>query len=348
MLKLLSFLIKSVLIGLIISSVILLLVPELRQGSGLSLDMFTKQPVSKKLSFNHAVNAAGPAVVNIYSQSIESGGYDRRQARERTSLGSGVIMTSNGYILTCYHVITNAKLILVGLQDGRFEEAQILGFDPYTDLAVLKVPLDNLHPIPQLAEPNTQVGDVVLAIGNLLNLGQTVTQGVVSRINSNGLNNYFDYLQTDVTLKAGNSGGALINSEGVLVGINNANFQTRISRNRVAEVDGVAFAIPYELAKEVMEEIVDTGKVTRGVLGFIGANATAEGGIIVSAVAQGGPAEKGGLLEGDVILAVNDVPAEGVRKTLEYISKTTPGKEIELKISRNGQLSTLKMIVAEL
>ena len=196
MLKTLSFLLKSILIGVIISSIILLLVPDLRQGSGLPLTFFTAQESSKKLSFNAAVNAAGPAVVNIYSQSIENVGYNRRQTVERTNLGSGVIMSTQGYILTCYHVISNAKLILVGFQNGEnggYEEAQIVGYDPITDLAVLKVSAENLNAIPQLETPNTLVGDVVLAVGNPYNLGQTVTQGIVSRISNNELNNYFDY-----------------------------------------------------------------------------------------------------------------------------------------------------------
>lgn len=269
-LKTLSFILKSILIGVIISSIILLLVPDLREGSGMPLTLFNEQESSKKLSFNSAVNAAGPAVVNIYSQSIERTGYQRRQAVERTNLGSGVIMTTNGYILTCYHVIANAKLILVGLQDGRLEEAQIVGFDSITDLAVLSVSAENLHPIPQVENPKTLVGDVVLALGNPYNLGQTVTQGIVSRINNNRLNNFFDYIQTDAVLNQGNSGGALVDSEGVLIGINNANFKTRISPNRVESVDGVSFALPYSVAKKVMSEIIATGKVTRGALGFEG------------------------------------------------------------------------------
>lgn len=341
--KTLSFLLNSILIGLVISSVILLLVPDLRQGSGLPLTLFTHSDSSKKLSFNSAVNAAGPAVVNIYSQSIQS---NRRQPTERTSLGSGVIMTSDGYILTCYHVITNASLILVGLQDGQFAEAQLLGFDRHTDLAVLKVPLENLHPIPQLEDPNTMVGDVVLAIGNPLNLGQTITQGIVSRIDSNGLANYFDFVQTDATLKAGNSGGALVDSEGVLVGINNANFRTRVGRS-VEEVDGVGFAIPYNIAKKVMEEIVETGKVTRGVLGFVGQDITTKNGIVVSAIAQGGPAEAGGLLVGDIILTVDGIAANSVRKILNVITETKPGTLLTFEVNRDNKVAKLEMTVVE-
>jgi serine protease DegS len=348
-LKSLSFLLKSILIGMIISSVILLLVPDLRQGSGLPLTFFSEQESLKKLTFNPAVNAAGPAVVNIYSQSIERGGYNRRQPIERTSLGSGVIMTSKGYILTCYHVIANAKLILVGLQDGRFEEAQIVGYDPITDLAVLRVSAQNLHPIPQLDDPNTLVGDVVLAVGNPYNLGQTITKGIVSRINNNGLNNFFDYIQTDAVLNEGNSGGALVDSEGFLIGINNANFKTRISPGRIESVDGVSFAVPYHLAKKVMSEIIATGKVTRGALGFIGQLAgPTNAGIMVTAVGKGSPAEFGGLQVSDLILSVNDIQANSIRDTLDYIADTTPGNTVTFEVNRDNTILKLNMVVAEL
>jgi serine protease DegS len=334
---------------MIISSVILLLVPDLRQGSGLPLTLFTEQESSKKLSFNPAVNAAGPAVVNIYSQSIERSGYNRRQPIERTSLGSGVIMTPNGYILTCYHVIANAKLILVGLQDGRLEEAQIIGYDPITDLAVLNISVENLHPVPQLDDPKTLVGDAVLALGNPYNLGQTVTKGIVSRISNNELNNYFDYIQTDAALNEGNSGGALVDSEGFLIGINNANFKTRISRSRVESVDGVSFAVPYNLAKKVMGEIIATGKVTRGALGFVGQQSgPSSAGIMVTAIGQGSPAEQGGLQVRDLILSVNDIPASSIRDTLDYIADTVPGNNVTFEVNRNGTVLKLDMLVGEL
>lgn len=335
---------------MIISSIILLLVPDLRRGSGLPLELFSSNDLSsKKLSFNSAVNAAGPAVVNIYSTGIDNSGYNRRRAVERNSLGAGVVMTSNGYILTCYHVIANAKLIMVGLQDGRFEEAHIVGYDKVTDLAVLRVSAENLHTIPQLDDPKTLVGDVVLALGNPYNLGQTVTRGIVSRISNNDLNNYFDYIQTDAALNEGNSGGALVDSEGFLIGINNASFKTRISRSRVESVDGVSFAVPYSLAKKVMEEIIATGKVTRGALGFVGQQAgPTNAGIIVTAIGQGGPAELGGLQVRDLILSVNNVPASSIRDTLDYIADTDPGNTVTFEVNRDGTILKLDMIVAEL
>jgi serine protease DegS len=349
-LKTLTFLLKSILIGVIISSIILLLVPDLRQGSDLPLTLFSNnEPSPKKLSFNSAVNAAGPAVVNIYSTSIDTAGYNRRRPVERNSLGSGVIMTSNGYILTCYHVIANAKLIMVGLQDGRFEEAQIVGYDQITDLAVLSVSADNLHPIPQLEDPKTLVGDVVLALGNPYNLGQTVTKGIVSRISNNELNQYFDYIQTDAAVNEGNSGGALVDSEGYLVGINNAGFKTRISRSRVESVDGVSFAVPYKLANKVLNEIIDTGRVTRGALGFIGQQSgLTNTGIVVIDVTKGDPAELAGLKVKDLILSVNNIPASSIRDTLDYIADTAPGQTITLEVNRDGVLLKLDVVVAEL
>jgi serine protease DegS len=328
----------------------LLLVPDLRQGSGVSLSLFSSQDnVPEKLSFNQAVNTAAPAVVNIYSQSIENvSSFARRQEVERIGLGSGVIMTANGYILTCLHVIKNAKSILVRLQDGRNVEAQLVGFDSLTDLAVLSISTENLNVIPQVTETNTKVGDLVLAIGNPYNLGQTITQGVVSRIGGNGLANYFDFIQTDAVLNEGNSGGALVDSNGYLVGINNANFKTLDSRRRVKDVDGVSFAIPYELAKKVMDEIIANGKVTRGILGFAGAELVPPSGILVTGVAKDTPAEKGGLLVDDIILSINGNPSDSVRKSLDFIADTLPGTQLELEISRNNTLLTLQVVVAEL
>ncbi|MDU0352819.1 trypsin-like peptidase domain-containing protein [Paraglaciecola aquimarina] len=354
--RLLISLLKSIMIGVIISSIILLLVPDLREGSGLPLDIFSqKEKKNKKLSFSNAVNSAGPAVVNVYSESLDSSSYYRRQPVQRTNLGSGVIMNIEGYILTCLHVIENAvtstdNIITIGLQDGRLAEAQIVGFDPITDLAVLSISEENLTVVPQQSENVNAVGDVVLAIGNPYNLGQTVTQGIVSRISNNGLNNYFDYIQTDAVLSEGNSGGALVDSEGNLLGITNANFKTRVSRNRVEAAEGVSFAIPYSLAKKVMEQIISNGKVTRGALGFtaLEQQPTGSGGILVTAVSQGGPAELGGLQVKDIVVSVDGHPTTSIRDTLNYITNIAPGSTITFDIIRGGKKRTLQMIVGEL
>ena len=329
---------------------LLFLLPDLRQGSGLTQGLFTKPSVSaSRESYFAPLSRSAPAVVNIYSVSIENDtGLFRNQPRERASLGSGVIMTENGYILTCHHVVENADSIYVAVQDGRILEAQIVGNDPLTDLAVLKVTADNLHIIPQVSEPDIHVGDVVMAIGNPFDLGQTITQGIVSRAGRNGLSNYVDFIQTDAVLNQGNSGGALVDSNGILLGITNANFQVRDSRNRVRNVDGINFAVPYELAKRVMDKIINNGRVIRGQLGFIGGEYRNRPGIEVTAVANGSAADEAGLQPGDIILAIDGIRLESASKTLDMIAETAPGTTLELEISRGGNPLTINALVAEL
>lgn len=214
--RILWFFFRSIVIGAIVASLILLLVPELRQGSGIDLKrLFESEPVSNRQSYYDAISRSAPSVVNIYSVSIESNSLFSNTSRERTNLGSGVIMTEDGYILTCHHVINNASSIYVAMQDSRLFEAQIVGYDLFTDLAVLKINADNLHAIPQLSKTSTRVGDVVMAIGNPYNLGQTITQGIVSRTGRNGLANYVDFIQTDAVLNQGNSGGALVDLKAI-------------------------------------------------------------------------------------------------------------------------------------
>jgi len=329
---------------------LLFLLPDLRQGSGITQGLFTEPSVSaSRESYFAPLSRSAPAVVNIYSVSIENDtGLFRNQPRERASLGSGVIMTENGYILTCHHVVENADSIYVAVQDGRILEAQIVGNDPLTDLAVLKVTADNLHIIPQVSEPDIHVGDVVMAIGNPFDLGQTITQGIVSRAGRNGLSNYVDFIQTDAVLNQGNSGGALVDSNGILLGITNANFQVRDSRNRVRNVDGINFAVPYELAKRVMDKIINNGRVIRGQLGFIGGEYRNRPGIEVTAVANGSAADEAGLQPGDIILAIDGIRLESASKTLDMIAETAPGTTLELEISRGGNPLTIKALVAEL
>lgn len=345
-----NFLFKSVLLGITVAALLLLFLPELRQGGKFTQGWFSEPSVSaSRESYFSALSRSAPAVVNIYSVSIENdSGFFRNQPRERTSLGSGVIMTENGYILTCHHVVEDADSIYVAVQDGRILEAKIVGTDPLTDLAVLKVTADNLHIIPQVSEPDTHVGDVVMAIGNPFDLGQTITQGIVSRAGRNGLSNYVDFIQTDAVLNQGNSGGALVDSNGILLGITNANFQVRDSRNRVRNVDGINFAVPYELAKRVMDEIISNGRVIRGQLGFIGSENRNRPGIDVTAVAKGSPADIAGLRPGDIILAIDGVRLESASKTLDMIAETTPGTELTIELSRDGKPLTIKATVAEL
>nr|WP_220099423.1 trypsin-like peptidase domain-containing protein [Alteromonas lipotrueiana] len=324
--------------------------PNLRNGQGLSTDWFSSQSVSaSRHSYSQAISRSAPAVVNIYSVSIENDvGIYRSRPRERTSLGSGVIMTESGYILTCNHVVQNADSILVAVQDGQILDAQIVGTDPYTDLAVLKVKGENLHKIPQSEQPQVDVGDMVMAIGNPFDLGQTVTHGIVSRAGRNGLSNFVDFIQTDAVLNQGNSGGALVDSTGNLVGITNANFQVRDSRNGVRNVDGINFAVPYELAHRVMDEIITNGKVVRGQLGFIGGEIRGRSGVIITAVAKQSPAAEAGLRPNDIIMAINGTTLESSAKTLDMIAETRPGTQLDLLISRDGETIDITVTVAEL
>lgn len=342
-------LLKPILLGVVVAGMLLIFFPEFRQGEGLKLNWLNQtQNAPPRLSYYDALASSAPAVVNIYSVSLESSNrLFRSTPIERTNLGSGVIMREDGYLLTCYHVIRNADSIYVSIQDGRFLPAQLIGFDEITDLAVLRIFEQNLPIIPQVEDPNLRVGDVVMAIGNPLDLGQTVTSGIVSRLGRNGLANYFDRIQTDAVLNPGNSGGALIDSNGFLVGITNANFKTLDSRRRVQDVNGVNFALPYPLAKSVMDEIIDNGRVRRGELGFSG-NGFENRGILVDNVTANGPADEAGLRVNDLLLSVNGEAVIDVAKTLDLIAGSRPGSQLMLTVSRNDQLVSITVTVREL
>lgn len=328
----------------------LVLVPELRRGSGISTDWFEpRQDLPEKVSFYQAVSNAAPAVVNIYSRSLDyQNSLFSQRSVERTSLGSGVIMTENGYILTCLHVIQNAEAIFVGIQDGQLAAAELVGHDVHTDLAVLKISAENLHVIPQVDEPDTRIGDVVLAIGNPLNLGQTITQGIVSRIGRNISSHFIDFIQTDAVLNEGNSGGALVDSNGILIGINNANFKTLDDRRRVRDVDGVFFAVPYKLARRVMDEIIATGKATHGVLGFSATGMPDTIGIVINQVFPGGPAAQAGLQPKDTIMAIDGKAVDNVYEALDLVAASEPGTVLMLEIRRGSETLNIPVTVAAL
>ncbi|GAB3011713.1 outer membrane-stress sensor serine endopeptidase DegS [Bowmanella dokdonensis] len=338
------------------ASVLLVLIPDLRNNQPLSLSWFNQTPrLSAPMSFSAAINRAAPAVVNIYSTSYDTRPLlYRRQPVERTSLGSGVIMTRSGHILTCYHVIQNAERISVILQDGRVMEAQLVGQDPYTDLAVLKVSDENLPVMPQSEDPDTRVGDLVLAIGNPYNLGQTITQGIVSATGRAGLSNYVssanyaDFIQMDAVLNEGNSGGALVDSNGTLIGINNANFKTLDSQRRIKDVAGIFFAVPYALAKRVMDDIIAHGRVIRGYLGISGNEIIDQPGILVTGVDPLGPAAQAGIRVNDVILKIEGKPIESAFKTLDLVAETQPGEELSFELVRDNQKLQVAVRITEL
>jgi serine protease Do len=269
-------------------------------------------------------------------------------------LGSGVIITKNGYIMTNNHVVDGAKEVKVTLQDGREFTAKVIGRDPKSDIAVVKIDADNL-PTVQLADSSkVEIGDVVLAIGNPFGVGQTVTSGIVSAKDRGnmGIEDYEDFIQTDAAINPGNSGGALVDIDGRLIGINTA----ILSRSGGSQ--GVGFAIPSDLARSVMESLVKTGHVTRGYLGVMIQNVTPsladefqlknDKGALVSDVVPNGPADKAGLKDGDVVLNFDGKPVTDSRWLQLQVAETKPGSKVPVEVLRDGSKKTLDVTVKEL
>lgn len=345
-----KYIIHSIGYGVVIALALLLLMPELREGneSWWNILQSSKQN-SQPLSYAKAVRSASPAVVNIYSEEIQNTPSFNRIRQNTTRLGSGVIMESSGYILTNYHVVQNATLILIWLQNGQRFPAELIGYDIYTDLAVLKVNASNLPVIPQAQDQESYVGDVVLAIGNPLNLGQTVTQGIISATGRNGLSNtsHLEFLQMDAAINNGNSGGALVNSNGQLVGINSRKFNKLIPQ--MNDVQGIFFAVPYKLAYKVMQKIIETGRVTRGWLGIISNNYSDRfKGFIIESVTVNSPADKAGIKGGDIIYQIGTTPITSITHALDIIAETPPGTELSFKIYRNNTPLDLTVTIIEL
>jgi serine protease DegS len=347
-----KYIITAISYGVLFAVVLLLLMPGLVPGlndTNLASRLFKgSQAQQAPLSFAKAVSIASPAVVNIYSEQIEVNPQYGRQARKSTRLGSGVIMNTHGYILTNLHVISQADLIQVLLQSGQIYPAELIGFDHYTDLAVLKVNASNLPVIPQKEQQTSLVGDIVLAIGNPLNLGQTVTQGIISATGRNGLSNtsYLEFLQMDAAINEGNSGGALINSNGILVGINSRKFT---QSNPQLSIQGIFFAVPYQLAYKVMRQIIENGKVVRGWLGISTTNYHTElKGFVVDEVMNNSPAQAAGIKTGDVVYQIDNAPIKSVADALDIIAETKPNTELTFKIYRQGNAIEAKVKIIEL
>ena len=281
----------------------------------------------------------------------------RRSPRARNlprqqGLGSGVIVTKDGYILTNNHVVDGADEVKVALQDGREFTAKVIGKDPKTDVAVVKVDAPDLPFLAMADSDKIEVGDLVLAVGNPFGIGQTVTMGMVSAVGraSMGLD-YEDFIQTDAAINPGNSGGALVDVEGRLLGINTA-ILSRSGGNH-----GIGFAIPTSLAREVMEHLVNDGKVTRGYLGVYIQDITPalarqfnlkeNQGALISEVAPRSPAEKGGLESGDVVLAFNGKPVMDSRHFKLAVARVKPGESAPIKVLRDGSAKSLKVTVRE-
>ncbi len=310
------------------------------------------------VSYSAGVERAAPAVVNIYTSkqtaSRTNQNFDNPSVRDyadslpnperrQSSLGSAVILNSDGYLLTNNHVIAGSDEILVALQDGREALARLIGTDPETDLAVLKIDLPNLPAVTIDSRDQQLIGDVVMAIGNPFGLGQTVTMGIISATGRNqlGLNTYEDFIQTDAAINQGNSGGALVDAQGNLIGINTAIF------SQSGSAQGIGFAIPAKLAVEVMQAIIQHGRVIRGWLGVEVQPMTPElaesfgldisQGIVVASLYRNGPAWNAGLLPGDVILRIDDKPATSGRQAMNQVARAKPGERIKLNVLRNGE-----------
>lgn len=347
-----KYILNAVSYGVLFAVALILLKPELFPGLQ-SSPLFSQTPKEPQaLSFAKAVSLASPAVVNIYSEKIENNPRYGRKARASTRLGSGVIMDSNGYILTNMHVIQQADLILVLLQNGQRYPGELIGFDRYTDLAVIKINASNLPVIPQKINQQSLAGDIVLAIGNPLNLGQTVTQGIISATGRNGLSNtsYLEFLQMDAAINEGNSGGALINSNGTLVGINSRKFTETnpnfTSKNNL-EIQGIFFAVPYQLAHKVMRQIIENGKVVRGWFGITASEYYDDAkGFVIGGVADNSPAKLAGIQVGDIVYQIGDQPIASITQALDIIAETKPNTQVSVKMYRKGQpIETIVTIV---
>lgn len=312
-------------------------------------------------SYADAAQKAMPAVVNVFSSKDGSLPADPRakdplfryffgdrnarkqQDEPASNLGSGVIVSPEGYILTNQHVVDGADQIEVALADGRTATAKVIGIDPETDLAVLKINLPDLPTITLGRADQARVGDVVLAIGNPFGVGQTVTMGIISALGRNhlGINTFENFIQTDAPINPGNSGGALVDVNGNLLGINTAIY------SRSGGSLGIGFAIPVSTARTVLESIITTGSVTRGWIGVEPQDVTPEiaesfglqqkSGAIVAGVLQGGPADKAGIRPGDILVSVNGEDIGDTTKLLNVVAQIKPGATAKVHVVRKGK-----------
>jgi serine protease DegS len=366
-----SFLFTSVATGLAAAFLVLLLRPDLA-GHEPAVTQPTVAPdrSSGPVSYASAVQRAAPSVVNIFAIKITrekrhpllddpvfkrffGEQTDRPRIRRENSLGSGVIVDDNGYILTNNHVIAGASEIRVVLGDGRSLPARIVGTDPETDLAILQAAGDKL-PIAALGRSDAiQVGDVVMAIGNPFGVGKTVTMGIVSATGRQelGITDFENFIQTDAAINPGNSGGALINALGEVVGINTAIFSESGGSH------GIGFAIPIQLAGEVLAQIIEHGRVIRGWLGISGQNLTPalaeslgiafRNGILISGVLEDGPGDQADLQPGDVIVEIDGQPVAGAQEMLRRVAGQPPGTPINIGLMRQNEQINQIAIVGE-
>ncbi|HWX01249.1 Do family serine endopeptidase [Collimonas sp.] len=370
---------QTVTVGLAILFIVTTLKPDWLTGSLTSSRLHiaaSKVPLQEAApgtvapsSYRQASQRAMPSVVNIFTSKeakpaspevLEDpllrkffGDRGDDSDDKQSSLGSGVIVSSQGYILTNNHVVESADEIEVALADGRTTTAKVVGTDPETDLAVIKIELPNLPAITLGRADEASVGDVVLAIGNPFGVGQTVTMGIISALGRShlGINQFENFIQTDAAINPGNSGGALIDTNGNLLGINTAIY------SRTGGSLGIGFAVPMTTAKTVMESIINTGHMVRGYIGVEPQDITPElaesfgltrkTGAIIAGVIKSGPADKAGLKPGDILVAIEGKPITDSTDMTNLIAQLKPGSKAKLTVLRKTQESTVEAIIGK-
>ncbi len=361
------FLILPILSGVVFAGIIIFCFPQII-NPGVSNTYITDERLQPVHSYNAGIAKASPSVVNIFSNRIVrdepnpfwegllsdpyfkqyfAQQYQPSRERIESSLGSGVILTKQGHILTNNHVIVGADVILVALADGRELSAEIIGTDPGSDLAVLKIEAPNLVAADLQNQPSN-VGDVVFAIGNPFGVGQTVTMGIISATGRNqlGVAEFEDFIQTDAAINPGNSGGALVDTQGKLVGINTAVFSIG---------GGISFVIPTHQAVRVLEQILSHGQVIRG---YVGASMNLltpsqmksfgfenQIGLVVTDIAEDSPAMEARLQPGDIIVEIAGLKIQSSLAAQQQVTSAEPGDELEIKIIRNGEVLDKKVRV---
>jgi len=348
----LMFLVQSIVVGLAVAFLVVLMRPQLLPVLESGQATVSGQPAS----YADAVDIAAPAVANVYTRrlvaasdaSAESGRFQLN-----TSLGSAVVIDSEGYLVTNFHVVADAAEIRLQMADGRIANPDVVGVDRETDLALLKVDLGTLPAIPLGRSDQLPIGDIVLAIGNPYGLSTTVTQGIVSATGRGMLNllTFENFIQTDAAINAGNSGGALVNTRGELIGINTAVLA------QDSGTEGIGFAIPIDLVRGVVEQIKLNGRVIRGWMGLSPEDLTSSerqafglddnSGILLQSVHDDGPADQAGLQRGDVILSMNGEPILSRRQALLIAAGTDPGDEVEIVAMRDGERFSVTVIAGE-
>src|SRR5580692_331254 len=366
----LTFVVGSVVGGLALAFVIVAVRPDLIRRGGapvipaLPAVSSPALPAPARVTYSAAVQLAAPAVVNVYTARLVrervapslgelfGGLLPRYRQRIERSLGSGVIVDEAGHIVTNHHVIANADSIRVQLEDGRVADAHIVGRDPDTDLAVLQIALTPLPVATFGRSDQLRVGDVVLAIGNPIGLSQTVTHGIVSATSRQqlGIAPLEDFIQTDAPINFGNSGGALVDSNGALVGINTAIVAKNLG------VEGIGFAIPVNMVRGVLGEIIAHGRVVRGWIGIVPEDLSddqarqlglAQSGVVIGNLYVGSPAQQAGLQPGDLLTAIDDSPPHGAQDALGRIASHKPGTTVLLRGLRGGRAFEVRAQVGE-